>query len=184
MYVLPLFLFLRCFRLTFQQVQELSTQKPLLLVSGFIHDVSTFLDEHPGGRHHLTRYIGKDATAAFFGGVYDHSNAAHNVRYLSFFVSSHALTDTNDMLSTLNPASSHETRRGAPRRTPSRAGRSIDTTFTETTNCSIRRARDHYKLRLIISYEYQYRLECRSGYTGRLNAQKIPSCLLTSLPSL
>jgi hypothetical protein len=24
--------------------------------------------------------IGKDATTAFFGGVYDHSNAAHNVR--------------------------------------------------------------------------------------------------------
>lgn len=27
--------------------------------------------------------IGKDATTAFFGGVYDHSNAAHNV---SFFL--------------------------------------------------------------------------------------------------
>jgi stearoyl-CoA desaturase (delta-9 desaturase) len=23
--------------------------------------------------------IGKDATTAFFGGIYDHSNAAHNV---------------------------------------------------------------------------------------------------------
>jgi stearoyl-CoA desaturase (Delta-9 desaturase) len=69
----------------------------LILVSGFIHDVSDFLDEHPGGRHLLVKYIGefmmlylcprlihritsgKDATTAFFGGVYDHSNAAHNV---------------------------------------------------------------------------------------------------------
>ncbi|KAH9852498.1 delta 9-fatty acid desaturase protein [Lenzites betulinus] len=51
----------------------------LILVSGFIHDVSAFLDEHPGGRTHLTANSGKDMTASFFGGVYDHSNAAHNL---------------------------------------------------------------------------------------------------------
>ncbi|KAI6104379.1 delta 9-fatty acid desaturase protein [Pisolithus sp. B1] len=34
---------------------------------------------HPGGRHPLTKNIGRGATMAFFGGVYDHSNAAHNV---------------------------------------------------------------------------------------------------------
>jgi stearoyl-CoA desaturase (delta-9 desaturase) len=27
----------------------------------------------------LIKFIGKDVTTAFFGGVYDHSNAAHNV---------------------------------------------------------------------------------------------------------
>jgi cytochrome b involved in lipid metabolism len=27
----------------------------------------------------LIKMFGKDATTAFFGGVYDHSNAAHNV---------------------------------------------------------------------------------------------------------
>ena len=27
----------------------------------------------------LIKNIGKDASTAFFGGVYDHSNAAHNV---------------------------------------------------------------------------------------------------------
>ncbi|KDQ60340.1 hypothetical protein JAAARDRAFT_56252 [Jaapia argillacea MUCL 33604] len=59
--------------------QEQSAKRPLILVAGFIHDVSTFLDEHPGGRHLLVKYIGKDATTAFFGGVYDHSNAAHNL---------------------------------------------------------------------------------------------------------
>jgi stearoyl-CoA desaturase (delta-9 desaturase) len=37
------------------------------------------MDEHPGGRHLVVKYIGKDATTAFFGGVYDHSNAAHNL---------------------------------------------------------------------------------------------------------
>lgn len=61
-------------------VQEQSQRRPLVLVAGYIHDVSTFIDEHPGGRHLLVKNIGKDASTAFFGGVYDHSNAAHNVR--------------------------------------------------------------------------------------------------------
>ncbi|RDB25019.1 Acyl-CoA desaturase [Hypsizygus marmoreus] len=64
---------------TWANFQEQAATTPLILISGFIHDVTDFLDEHPGGRHHLTRYIGQDATAAFFGGVYDHSNAAHNL---------------------------------------------------------------------------------------------------------
>ena len=59
--------------------QEQSIKRPLIVVAGFIHDVSSFLEEHPGGRHLLTKHIGKDATTAFFGGVYDHSNAAHNL---------------------------------------------------------------------------------------------------------
>ncbi len=61
-------------------VQEQSQKRPLILVAGYIHDVSTFIEEHPGGRHLLVKNIGKDASTAFFGGVYDHSNAAHNVR--------------------------------------------------------------------------------------------------------
>ncbi|KII92775.1 hypothetical protein PLICRDRAFT_155591 [Plicaturopsis crispa FD-325 SS-3] len=65
--------------ISWESFQTQSAQRPLILVSGFIHDVSTFLDEHPGGRHLLLRHIGKDATTAFFGGVYDHSNAAHNL---------------------------------------------------------------------------------------------------------
>lgn len=60
-------------------VQEQSQKRPLILISGFIHDASDFIEEHPGGPHLLIKMIGKDATTAFFGGVYDHSNAAHNV---------------------------------------------------------------------------------------------------------
>lgn len=60
-------------------VQDQSKTRPLIVIAGFIHDVSDFLDEHPGGRHFLIKFIGKDATTAFFGGIYDHSNAAHNV---------------------------------------------------------------------------------------------------------
>jgi stearoyl-CoA desaturase (delta-9 desaturase) len=56
-----------------------SEKRPLILISGFIHDVSDFTEDHPGGAHFIRNYIGKDATTAFFGGVYDHSNAAHNL---------------------------------------------------------------------------------------------------------
>ena len=51
-----------------------------------MHDASSFVHEHPGGAELITRRRGTDATAAFCGGVYDHSNAAHNVR-LSFSLS-------------------------------------------------------------------------------------------------
>lgn len=60
-------------------VQEQSLKRPLIVIAGFIHDVSNFIDQHPGGPHLIVKMIGKDATTAFFGGVYDHSNAAHNV---------------------------------------------------------------------------------------------------------
>lgn len=61
-------------------VQDQAKDRHLLLVSGFVHDISTFLDDHPGGRSIMESMVGKDSTASFFGGVYDHSNAAHNVR--------------------------------------------------------------------------------------------------------
>ncbi|KAK0478181.1 delta 9-fatty acid desaturase protein [Armillaria novae-zelandiae] len=63
---------------SFDSFQTQSQKRPHILISGFIHDVSTFMDEHPGGAHLLVKFVGKDATTAFFGGVYDHSNAAHN----------------------------------------------------------------------------------------------------------
>ncbi|KAG8704379.1 listerin E3 ubiquitin protein ligase 1 [Ceratobasidium sp. 395] len=61
------------------EFQSLAKERNLVLISGFIHDISSFIDEHPGGKHLLSKNIGKDATTAFFGGVYDHSNAAHNL---------------------------------------------------------------------------------------------------------
>ncbi|KAF8202642.1 hypothetical protein K438DRAFT_1581075 [Mycena galopus ATCC 62051] len=58
---------------------EQCATRPLILIAGFIHDVASFIEEHPGGAHWIVKFIGKDATTAFFGGVYDHSNAAHNL---------------------------------------------------------------------------------------------------------
>lgn len=65
--------------LCFHTVKKESETTPLVLINGYIHDVSGFEDNHPGGREILERHIGKDASSAFSGGVYGHSNAAHNV---------------------------------------------------------------------------------------------------------
>ncbi|KAH7085314.1 hypothetical protein BKA63DRAFT_14907 [Paraphoma chrysanthemicola] len=51
----------------------------LVAIAGVIHDVSAFVAEHPGGKTLIKSAIGKDATALFNGGVYQHSNAAHNL---------------------------------------------------------------------------------------------------------
>lgn len=53
--------------------------KPLIAIAGVIHDVTDFIKEHPGGKALISSGIGKDATALFNGGVYQHSNAAHNL---------------------------------------------------------------------------------------------------------
>ncbi|GME35938.1 putative acyl- desaturase protein [Neofusicoccum parvum] len=50
-----------------------------IAVAGVVHDVTDFVAEHPGGKALIKGAIGKDATAMFNGGVYDHSNAAHNL---------------------------------------------------------------------------------------------------------
>lgn len=60
-------------------VQERSGTSCLILISGYIHDVSDYVEEHPGGKQLIESYRGKDATSAFCGGLYTHSNAAHNV---------------------------------------------------------------------------------------------------------
>eukprot|EP00741_Cyanophora_paradoxa_P006056 tig00000981_g5874.t1 len=54
-------------------------KKALVVVEGIVHDVTDFVPTHPGGRAIMEPFIGKDVGAAFNGGVYDHSNAAHNL---------------------------------------------------------------------------------------------------------
>ncbi|KAE9402575.1 delta 9-fatty acid desaturase protein [Gymnopus androsaceus JB14] len=64
---------------SWETFQEESKSRTLLLVSGFIHDVSSFIERHPGGPSLLTKNSGHDMTTSFFGGFYSHSNAAHNL---------------------------------------------------------------------------------------------------------
>ncbi|EMR09776.1 hypothetical protein PNEG_01960 [Pneumocystis murina B123] len=63
----------------FEEFQKQAKTRPLILIAGIVHDVEKFIDSHPGGRALITSAIGKDATAIFNGGVYNHSNGAHNL---------------------------------------------------------------------------------------------------------
>ncbi|KAI5481749.1 hypothetical protein MNV49_000026 [Pseudohyphozyma bogoriensis] len=63
--------------LTWDEFREACKTRELIVIGGFIHDVSKFMDEHPGGRHFIKARLGKDATTAFYGGVYDHSNGSN-----------------------------------------------------------------------------------------------------------
>ncbi|KAI5920261.1 acyl-CoA desaturase 1 [Camillea tinctor] len=60
-------------------VAESKNGKALVAIAGVIHDVTDFIKDHPGGKALISSAIGKDATAIFNGGVYNHSNAAHNL---------------------------------------------------------------------------------------------------------
>jgi stearoyl-CoA desaturase (Delta-9 desaturase) len=60
-------------------VDQAKNGRGLIAVAGVVHDVTDFIKDHPGGRAMIGSGIGKDATAMFNGGVYMHSNAAHNL---------------------------------------------------------------------------------------------------------
>ncbi|KAK6341779.1 stearoyl-CoA 9-desaturase [Orbilia blumenaviensis] len=64
----------------FEDFQEQARNgRALIAVAGVIHDIGDFIKDHPGGKAMINSGIGKDATAMFNGGVYNHSNAAHNL---------------------------------------------------------------------------------------------------------
>lgn len=62
-----------------EEFEEQSKSRPgLVIIGGIVHDISSYIEEHPGGEALIKAARGKDATKAFTGGVYRHSNAAHN----------------------------------------------------------------------------------------------------------
>jgi stearoyl-CoA desaturase (delta-9 desaturase) len=58
---------------------ETKKGRSLIAITGVIHDVSSFVKDHPGGESLIRSGIGNDSTAVFNGGIYEHSNAAHNI---------------------------------------------------------------------------------------------------------
>ena len=60
-------------------VDQAQNGRALIAVAGVVHDVTNFIKHHPGGKAMISSGIGKDSTAIFNGGVYNHSNAAHNL---------------------------------------------------------------------------------------------------------
>ncbi|PVV04792.1 hypothetical protein BB560_000701 [Smittium megazygosporum] len=64
--------------------QEFNTQvqgykKQWMVIDNVVYDVSSFVEDHPGGKPIISSGIGKDMTNAFTGGVYKHHRAAHNL---------------------------------------------------------------------------------------------------------
>ncbi|BFZ55545.1 stearoyl-CoA 9-desaturase [Savitreella phatthalungensis] len=50
----------------------------LIICDGFVHDVTDFMADHPGGRALISTRLGRDITEDFHGKVYKHSNAGNN----------------------------------------------------------------------------------------------------------
>ncbi|KAG5419167.1 OLE2 [Candida metapsilosis] len=65
----------------FKRTIESSSNKDriYIVIQNIIHDITPFMDQHPGGVQLLKASHGKDATRAFYGGVYGHSTAAVNL---------------------------------------------------------------------------------------------------------
>ncbi|KAJ5698398.1 hypothetical protein N7462_000403 [Penicillium macrosclerotiorum] len=61
-----------------EYVRQAASGRALVAIAGFVYDVTDFLDAHPGGKV-LSMGIGKDATAMFYGGVFQHSVAASSI---------------------------------------------------------------------------------------------------------
>ncbi|CAR24877.1 KLTH0G06358p [Lachancea thermotolerans CBS 6340] len=64
-------------RMAKQEFQE--HRRALVAIEGVVHDVTPFIHDHPGGVALVETSIGKDATQAFNGAVYLHSQAARNL---------------------------------------------------------------------------------------------------------
>jgi len=50
-----------------------------VIIDNIVYDVADFLPVHPGGEAILKCYLGKDATKAFYGGVYKHTCSAKDI---------------------------------------------------------------------------------------------------------
>lgn len=51
--------------------QEQAIRRDLVTVAGVVHDVGDFIASHPGGEALIRSRVGRDATAAFNGGIYN-----------------------------------------------------------------------------------------------------------------
>jgi cytochrome b involved in lipid metabolism len=67
--------------MTLEQVAAEAKATPprqLIVLDDIVYDIAEFAPNHPGGKI-INIYLGRDATEAFDGGVYAHSNAARNL---------------------------------------------------------------------------------------------------------
>eukprot|EP01080_Neovahlkampfia_damariscottae_P012360 gene12360-6028_t len=65
--------------ITMDEFNRRSKSDNLILVDGYVYNVTQFKDKHPGGKGFISAYIGKDASKEFNGTIYNHSTAARNI---------------------------------------------------------------------------------------------------------
>lgn len=58
---------------------QIEAGKKWTCIEGIIYDVTGFIDEHPGGASLIRSCVGKDGSATFNGGIYNHSSIARNI---------------------------------------------------------------------------------------------------------
>ena len=58
---------------------EVYNGRGLIAIAGIVHNATDFINDHLGGKAMIKSGLSRDATAIFNGGVYNHSNAAHNL---------------------------------------------------------------------------------------------------------
>lgn len=64
-------------KLTKKEVEQRAKEGELLIiVDGLVYDVSSYVNDHPGGAKLLKAYSGRDASLAFNGGLNNHTQAA------------------------------------------------------------------------------------------------------------
>lgn len=63
----------------FKKLVSSSENRVYIVIQNIIHDITQFMDQHPGGAQLIKASQGKDATHAFYGGVYRHLTAAINL---------------------------------------------------------------------------------------------------------
>lgn len=63
----------------FRRLVSSAEDRIYIVIQNIIHDITPFMDQHPGGLPLLRASHGKDATKAFYGGVYGHLTAAVNL---------------------------------------------------------------------------------------------------------
>ena len=85
--------------------------RKLTIINNIIHDISSFMNEHPGGQNYIKMCIGRDVTAMFNGktNIYKHSVAANNLlakyriaKLIIVSASSSSLLSNNDNTDNIN----------------------------------------------------------------------------------
>jgi len=69
--------------LTWEDIRARVTKgEKLIVIENVVHDVNTFVDQHPGGRQTLLNVLGRDVTSLFKGVDAEHNHTKEAYKFL------------------------------------------------------------------------------------------------------